>query len=504
MPKIRVTGLHECGHDGLVNDSEDRELAGALADAVTDPDPARTALVMARLAGLSGPGWLRLDESARRPYAGQSPLGKMAGCRPILASGNTPAGVVAGSMCRDGRVREAAVAALARTSGPVAAAALAVRAADWVPEVSSAASAALAGRTGPGDGAAVIPVLLALGHRRRGRQAAARYLANIAAGPAVMLEALAAPGDRARRRWALEVLASRNLLATDVLAERAMRDPDPVVALWCARCLFSADGWLPHETGRQLLGSARAGVRAFAAGHLGDDQLTIQALRGLLLDRSGAVRSAARWRWRRQYGDPGPVYRAALRGASRPRQIAAALQGLDDDHDNSLPAAAVPFLSYPNPAVRRAAAQAIGRRAGAEDIQHHLVPLLLDSSGKVAATALRHVRSHALPATVLATLDAAGTARSRRIALSIRQQSGTWNRVHADLAAINGHDAGLAEAARTDLLAWLQHGAATSYGEPSPAQATQIAGLLATGKLSQQQRREVAFVAGIRLPATGS
>jgi hypothetical protein len=35
------------------------------------------------------------------------------------------------------------------------------------------------------------------------------------------------------------------------------------------------------------------------------------------------------------------------------------------------------------------------------------------------------------------------------------------------------------------LLAWLQNGAATSYGKPSPAQATEIAGLLATGKLSQ-------------------
>jgi ABC-2 type transport system ATP-binding protein len=46
--------------------------------------------------------------------------------------------------------------------------------------------------------------LLALRRRRRGRQVAAGYLASIAAGPAVMLEALAAPGDRARRLWALE------------------------------------------------------------------------------------------------------------------------------------------------------------------------------------------------------------------------------------------------------------------------------------------------------------
>jgi len=201
VSEIRVTGLHRYGHDDLVNGSKDRELTGALADAVTDPDPARTALVMARPAGLSGPGWLRLDELARRPYAGQSPLDKVAGWRPVLASGHAPAGAVAASMCRDGRVREAAVAALARTPGPVAAAALAVRTADWVPEISSAASAALAGRTGPGDAAAIIAVLPALRHRRRGRQAAARYLANVAAGPAVMLEALATSGDRPRRLW---------------------------------------------------------------------------------------------------------------------------------------------------------------------------------------------------------------------------------------------------------------------------------------------------------------
>jgi len=145
--------------------------------------------------------------------------------------------------------------------------------------------------------------------------------------------------------------------------------------------------------------------------------------------------------------------------------------------------------------------QAIGHRAAASDTMNLLAPLLMDSSGKVAATALRHVRSQAVPASVLASLDAAGTARSRRFALTIRQYSGTWNRVHADLAAINDPDLVLAEAARDDLLNWLQHGAATSYSKPDPAQAGQIAGLLAASKLSERQRREIAFVAGIRRPA---
>ena len=54
---------------------------------------------------------------------------------------------VAGSMDRDGLVREAAVAVLAQTPGRVAAAALAVRTADWVPQVGSAAVAAVRERT---------------------------------------------------------------------------------------------------------------------------------------------------------------------------------------------------------------------------------------------------------------------------------------------------------------------------------------------------------------------
>jgi hypothetical protein len=108
------------------------------------------------------------------------------------------------------------------------------------------------------------------------------------------------------------------------------------------------------------------------------------------------------------------------------------------------------------------------------------------------------VRGLALPASVLASLDATGTHRSRQIALSIREHSGTWNRIHADLTAICGPDSDLAGAARTDLLAWLQHGAATSYGQPSASQAAEIAGLLATLMLGDQQRIQIAFVAGIR------
>lgn len=92
--------------------------------------------------------------------------------------------------------------------------------------------------------------------------------------------------------------------------------------------------------------------------------------------------------------------------------------------------------------------------------------------------------------------------RARDIALSIQQHSGTWSRVHADLAAINGHDRDLADTARADLLTWLQQGAATSYGRPETDQADEIARFLATSKLSDRQRRKIAFVVGIRQPVS--
>jgi hypothetical protein len=421
------------------------------------------------------------------------------GWRLRLAADGSGLAAVAGSMCRDGRVREAAVAALARTPGPVAAAALAVRIADWVPQVSSAAVAAVLGRTGAEDAAVIVPVMLALRERRRGQLAADRYLAGLAGGPPGTLAELGRAGQRSSRLWALEVRAGRGLLGVGELEARAMRDRDPVVALWCARQLAGPSGQLPAGAGPRLLGSARAAVRAFAAGHLADDLLPHEVLRALLADRSGAVRSAARWQWTRRGEDPGPVYRELL-AAALPRQVAAALEGLDESGDSCLPAAALPFLAHPNPRVRRAAVYAVARRSEPGDIPVQLAPVLKDESGKVVTAALRYLRGYRLPPGVLADLDLAGTARSRRTALAIRQNLGPWDRVHADLTAIDGPDPDLAETGRTDLLAWLQHDAATTYSKPSPSQAAQIAALLATSTLTSGQRRAVAFVAGIRTP----
>ena len=441
-----------------------RDLAERLAGTVLSLDPWAPARMRTRLARLSGRDWLRLDESMRRQY--RSPLDDVTGWPSRLGADDGGIAAAAGSMYRDGRVREAAVAVLAGTPGPVAAAALAVRAADWVAPVRSAAAAAVRERTAAEDVVVIVPVLLAMEDRLRGRLAAKAILAGLAAGAAGTLAGLSAAGERGSRLWALSARAGRDLLTAGELEARAMGDRDPVVAAWCVT-------------------------------HLDDDLLPREVLRGMLADRSGMVRAVARWRWARAGQDPGPVYRELLT-APRPRPVAAALDGLDDLGDDSLPEAAWPFLAHPSPRVRYAAVHAVGRHSPPGDLPARLSPALRDESGKVAGAALRYLRGYRLAPAVLEELDAAGTRRSRLTALAIRQRLSPWDRVGADLTAIGDPDPELARTGRADLLSWLRRDAATAYGRPSAEQAALIAARLAASPLTSEQRREMAFVTGIR------
>ena len=229
-----------------------RDLAERLAGTVLSQDPGAPARMRARLAQLSGRDWVRLDESMRRRY--WSPL-DVTGWPARLGADDGGIAAVAGSMDRDGLVREAAVAVLAQTPGRVAAAALAVRTADWVPQVGSAAVAAVRERTAVEDVVVIVPVLLAMADRRRGRLAAKAILAGLAAGPAGTLAGLSGTGERGGRMWALGALAGRGLLPAALLEGRAMRDPDPVIALWCAGQLAAQPGWQAAGAGPRLLGS---------------------------------------------------------------------------------------------------------------------------------------------------------------------------------------------------------------------------------------------------------
>jgi len=155
-------------------------------------------------------------------------------------------------------------------------------------------------------------------------------------------------------------------------------------------------------------------------------------------------------------------------------------------------------VAHPSPRVRYAAVHAVGRHSPPGDLPARLSPALRDESGKVAGAALRYLRGYRLAPAVLEELDAAGTRRSRLTALAIRQRLSPWDRVGADLAAIGDPDPELARTGRADLLSWLRRDAATAYGRPSAEQAALIAARLAASPLTSEQRREVAFVTGIR------
>src|SRR5690349_3643826 len=329
------------------------------------------------------------------------------------------------------------------------------------------------------------PGAVRAGERDHGRMEskAARDLAERLAGTVLSQD----PGAPARMRARLAQLSGREWLRLDESMRRRYRSPLDDVTGWPSR-LGTDDGGIAAAAGSmdrdgrvreaavavlaQTPGpvaaaalAARAAVRAFALEHLDDDLLPREVLRGMIADRSGMVRSIARWRWTQAGQDPVPVYRELLASPLR---------------------------------VRHAAVHAVGRHSPPGDLPARLTPALRDESGKVARAALRYLRGYRLAPAVLGELDAAGTRRSRLTALAIRQRLSPWDRVGADLAAIGDPDPELARTGRADQLSWLQRDAATAYGRPSAEQAAQIAARLATSPLTSEQRREVAFVAGIR------
>jgi hypothetical protein len=250
----------------------------------------------------------------------------------------------------------------------------------------------------------------------------------------------------------------------------------------------------------RMVDSRRAAVRALAWSALPDALLHRDQVAARLLDPSGAVRSVARWRWTRLWGAPTDEYRHALASTARPSVLAAALDGLRECAVADAATTAMAFVAHRSPRVRTAAARILGTCA-----VHHrgalgpLLALLSDPSPRVARTATRYLRERAgeIPAPVLTRLDTNADPRSRRTALSLRQRLGAWERVRSDLRAMNDADTDLARAARTDLLAWLSTDASRTYGRPTPEQATDISHHLKAVALSEYQRLQIAFVAGL-------
>lgn len=497
------------------------ELLERLAVLVQSADDDRALSLRKDLEALHGDQWMRLDELARRIESDILLPGTARGTAwPASGAVPHPLAAIAASMSRDGRVRERAVELLADSRGPAVAAAVAVRCDDWVPNVAERAAATLDRYDDAPEVAAVVGVMLRLIHRRRGSSTASNYLTGLRDGEPDQLRALTWVGERACRVWALSAARARDLLSPDDLLDRALRDPDPPIALWCARQLIrrSADGDQVLVDPARLLDSRRAIVRAIAVELLPDADLLHKdgdrpRLERLLLDPSGGVRILARWRWTRAAGAPTTVYRAALddatskHGPGRITRVVAALEGLSEcSRDDAVPDARK-LVADPSPRVRAAAVRVLGRalRRMWVDVDV-LLPVLDDPANRVAALAVRYLRDRAgeIPAETVERLAASARTRDRFTALRFRQRLGAWERVRRNLMAMSDPDPEIRNLGRSDLLAWLQNGAASTYGRPSPEQrgdmAAALADAAAQGQLTEKQVREIAFVSG--LPTT--
>ena len=180
--------------------------------------------------------WLELDASrldAWSWYGGE--LAPRRGWPAVLERRDAPILLlVLASTHRDGSLRERATRALAGHAGPLASAALAVRAVDRVPEVREVARQALNGRREVSDAGAVVPILLAARQREAAAGVLERYLERLAPET---LRSLVSSQDRETRRLAAEGAP----FSSPELVRVAASDPDIQTCLIAARRAISQD-----------------------------------------------------------------------------------------------------------------------------------------------------------------------------------------------------------------------------------------------------------------------
>jgi HEAT repeat protein len=343
----------------------------AAALAALEAEPALLVLLLDRYARPAGAAAARRPaQPAGRAARHERDRGRPERPRPDRAADLL--GALLAALDADGRVRQEGVTALAALGGALAAAVLAVRAADWAPGVREAAAAALAARTEPSEAAAVVGVLLRTAGRQRAAGPAAAYRAALAEPVhRRAVRALAAAADPPVRRFGVELALDLGEYVRGDLLRSALHDRDQVCGRLCAQRLLELD---PELAGR-LLWARAAGVRELAVGALPAD-VPATRLVGPLADRARMVRAQARWKLYQRDEPPAEVYRRQLRKAAKngaqPRLLAGLAAGLGECGDAADAALLARLLRDPAPAVRRAAVRAVGRLAK----PYELVPLL--------------------------------------------------------------------------------------------------------------------------------
>ncbi|AXB41679.1 hypothetical protein [Amycolatopsis albispora] len=372
--------------------------------------------------------------------------------------------------CRaSGYVREAAVAAMSEVDDPVVLPVLALRTADWVPQVRDRARR-LCRQHFDDAPARVITLLAPIAYAVRARRNG-DWLANavdelLRDGPPEALTAALSAEDREIRRSAYEIGVAAGRIDADRLVHAALTDPDLPTRLRCAKAAIrTGNAEVPHL----LLASGTAGVRAEAVKALDEPESAFSALS----DRSAVVRAVAQQIVRRHGIDPAARYRELLAAHQPPGP--AVLAGLGETGTESDGDLLRPWLTHPTARGRAETIRAL-RRLGCSA---PLLPLLTDASSTVTRQVTLSLRQEALDEQVLwPVLWGPHPPHVRRAVLRLLRAHSTWTRITADLRMLRDADPDLCTQARADLDAWLAREAATSYTTPQGAQADALSTLL--------------------------
>ncbi|WP_228769726.1 hypothetical protein [Actinokineospora alba] len=385
---------------------------------------------------------------------------------PAVPDPSPEVAVVLAACDRSGRVRESAVTDIARRGNPALWPVLALRCADWVPEIRARAREVALRCLGELPGAAFqafAPLALLLAKRAEGQWLAGVVEANLREGPPEVLAVALASSNRVVRRAAYRLAMGR--LPLDRLLSAVRSDDDTVIRLHCAEALIRMGDL---DLTRSLLSSGTAAVRAEAVHALGSAGERGPA-EAALTDRNRIVRETAQAVLRRAGSDPGGAYRALLAVSPTPAVIA----GMGETGgDTEL---LRPFLTHPVTRVRVETVRAL-RRLGDTPVGL-LTPMLADPAAAVTRQVVVSLRGHELDMSfLLRQLGVDQPPHSRFAAYRLLTARDAWTRIETNLALLD--DAYLGGRAHADIASWLRNSAATSYLVPTAERVTRVDALL--------------------------
>lgn len=416
-----------------------------------------------------------------------------------------------------GYVREAAVKELGRVVDGQELPFLALRANDWVWPVAERAAELLTRRLVPEARhavAAAFPFLARMvGQRRRDHRRLADAIQRVIrsdAGEALL--ARIRDFDARVRRQAFDMLNPGEGGISSAVLRAALQDRDPVVRSRVVRQLAKTPDpeavrpVLEHLLTKDSVAVVRAEALALLAEQARDRAAEI--IPAALLDPGASVRSLARFLVSKLSVRvvPRDVYLGALQ-SSRPRQLAAAIEGLGETGDAADACLVLSFASHPVPRVRRAALRACARLAAPLAVERATValgdpaPAVRRSARQMLVIHRRHVDFHNVRKLVRELTDPA----SRKGAFTVLARAGKWDALEFLLEALGDLDADVRGRARALLEGWAE-GYNRSQARPSQQQLDRLRVLLKEheGDLSEPFGRLLRFTLGsTALPGGG-